>query len=299
MPRETVADRLIESDVVVFARENPDKPFSYQAVDVLKGKCDSIDIDLFLNSSTRRQLKVNEDLVVVLVRGGENRSWRTVGVADRVYQQVVRRVLAFAPQWRGKGGAEKRCEFFLMLFGHENRALFRLAYLEMGRAPYSTIKRLGGIVPKEDILPFLQRREYIEWRALAILMLTQNANESDRKLIESRFDDCCRFALTTNLAAWATAYIELRGASAIDRIQQQYLSNPDRTEEEIRGVITALSVHGRDGHTHLRDQIARSYAIAMKNHPAVADAMRKDLADWAEADETAPNAPVSGDGKPT
>ena len=68
MPQTTAADLLIESDVVVFAREDPDKPFSYQAVDVIKGDLDSTAIDLFVNSSTRRRLEVHETLVVVLAR---------------------------------------------------------------------------------------------------------------------------------------------------------------------------------------------------------------------------------------
>ena len=115
MPQTTAADLLIESDVVVFAREDPDKPFSYQAVDVIKGDLDSTAIDLFVDSSTRRRLEVTETLVVVLARDRKDQSWRTVGIADGMYQQVVRRILAVAQDWSGPNGAEKRCEFFLTL----------------------------------------------------------------------------------------------------------------------------------------------------------------------------------------
>ena len=116
MPQTTVADRLIEADVVAFARENPDQPFSYRAVEVLKGELESREIDLFVNSSTRQRLKANQDMIAVLVRDKEQ-SWRSIGVADKVYQHVVRRVLAVSPEWSGEQGTEKRCEFFLTLFG--------------------------------------------------------------------------------------------------------------------------------------------------------------------------------------
>jgi hypothetical protein len=283
MPQVTAADRLIEAEVVAFARENPGQPFSYRAVEVLKGRLDSPEIDLFVNSSTRRQLQANGEVVSVLVRG-KDQSWRSIGVADKVFQQVVRRVLAVSPQWSGERGAEERCQFFMTLIGHEDRTLFELAYLEMGRAPYDMIKRVAGLIPKERLQPILTRREYIEWRSLAILMLTQNAGESERRLVNTQFDERSRFALTTNLAAWVTAYIELNGADAIEAIDGQYFNNPSRSEAEIRAVVTAMSVHGRDGHTQLRDRIVRSYGIAIRNHPTVTGPISQDLADWGRYD---------------
>jgi hypothetical protein len=280
MPQTTAADLLIESDVVVFAREDPGKPFSYQAVEVLKGALDSTAIDLFVNSSTRRRLEVNKTLVVVLARDSRDQSWRTVGIADGTYQQVVRRILAVSQDWIGPNGAERRCEFFLTLLGHKNRALFELAYLELGRAPYRTIKRAGRNVSREDLLPLLQRREYIEWRPLAILMLSQSANAQDRESIDEHFANCCEFSLTTDLAAWATAYIELNGATAIKRIDREYFANPGRSDKEVRAVVAALSLHGQDGHTHLRDQIVRSYEMAIRNHSVTSEQIAKELAKW-------------------
>jgi hypothetical protein len=274
MPQTTVADRLIEGEVVVFAREDPDKPFSFQAIEVLKGTLDSTTIDLFVDSPNRRRLEFNKHLVIVLVRDRTDRAWRTVGIADNSYRQVVRRILAVAQEWTGPAGAEKRCEFFLTLFGHENRALSELAYLELGRAPYRTIKRFSRHVSRKDLLPFLQHPDYIQWRPLAILMLSQSADAQDRASIDKNFADCCEFSLTTDLAAWATAYIELNGASAIERIEREYFANPGRSEKEVRAIVAALSLHSQDGHTQLREQIVRSYEIAMRNYPEVAKQVR-------------------------
>jgi hypothetical protein len=111
-------------------------------------------------------------------------------------------------------------------------------------------------------------------------MLSQSADAQDRKYIEENFADCCEHSLTLNLAAWATAYIELNGARAIERIEQEYLANPQRSEKEVRAIVAALSLHGHDGRMELRDQIVRSYEIANRHHPVVSELIAKDIADW-------------------
>ena len=279
-PTTTVADALIESQLVVFAREDHDKPFTYRPVQVLKGSVETGNIDLFVNSTTRRMLQVHASDVVVLIRETEEGPWKSLGIADEEYQQVIHRILALSQDWVGKNGTAKRCAFFAQLLGHDNRAIFELSYLELGRAPYSTIKRVARLMSVEDLLPILQKREYFKWRSLAILMLAQDADVETRKLIKDRFEVCCKFAVTTNLGAWAAAFIEIEGTSAIDLIQDHYLRDTNRTEEEIQAVITALSIHGQDGRAGLRDRIASSYGVALQYHPYIAGRIANDLADW-------------------
>ena len=101
MPQTTAADRLINSQIVVFAREDPHKPFSYRTVNVLKGNPATTGVDLFINSSTRRRLSANPTHVAVLCRTDENSPWISLGIADQVYQQVVRRILALSREWNG------------------------------------------------------------------------------------------------------------------------------------------------------------------------------------------------------
>ena len=55
-PVKTAADFLIDSATVILAREHPDKPFLYAPVDLLKGNPDRVEIDLLLDSATRRLL---------------------------------------------------------------------------------------------------------------------------------------------------------------------------------------------------------------------------------------------------
>lgn len=283
-PTRTTADNVIASESIVFARESPDKPFAYRPLEVLKGAEISGDVDLFVNSSARRRLRANPAFRAVLVRRDIDTPWKSLGIADEEFQAVIRRILLFSSQWSEYDDRTYRHDFFLSLFGHKNHAISELAYLEIGRAPYSTIKRLGRTISHESIRPMLRRREYIQWRPLAILLLAQSAKEQDHQLIENAFHDCQRFSLTTNLSAWSTAYIELHKLGAVNAIEKIYLGDARRTEAEIRAVIAALSIHGQYGHIQLRENIARSYGTALQFHPSVAGVIAKDLAAWQKND---------------
>jgi hypothetical protein len=194
----------------------------------------------------------------------------------------VQRIVVFAPEWQGAKGPQKRLEYFLTLWNHENRAVFELAYLELGKAPYSAIRKFGAEIPVEELQPMLTRRDYFEWRSLAILMLAQRTDEVSRQLIAGTFENCARFSLTAHLAAWATAYVELHGIEGVDAIERAYLRNPKRTEQEIRSVLAALSLHGQLGDAGLRRRIVASYGSALEDHPRVADAIARDLTEWNE-----------------
>ena len=280
MPTKTVADHLIESETVVLARENVEKPFTYSVVKVLKGEPPTEPFGLFVDSATRRRLKFHPGEAVVLVRRDMGQNWQRLGIADEKYQNVVERILLFADRWTREGDVQHRLEFFLSLFGHKNRSIFELAYLELGRAPYEKIKQMAEFVSREELLPLLQRREYIEWRPLAILLLAQKADPRDRKLIEETFQSCQEFGATTNLAAWATAYIEIHGEQAIEEIEATYLRASERSAAEIRAVLMALSVHGQSARTQFRDRIVKSYGVALQFHPATAGSIAADLTQW-------------------
>jgi hypothetical protein len=58
------------------------------------------------------------------------------------------------------------------------------------------------------------------------------------------------------------------------------LRDSKRNESEVRAVLKALSVHGRNGHVHLRDQIVASYRVALKEHPSIAGPIAADLLQW-------------------
>jgi hypothetical protein len=150
----------------------------------------------------------------------------------------------------------------------------------MGRAPYGVIKWLSRVVPREQTERILNRPQYIKWRSLAILLLAHRGEAQDTKYVTESFHLAERFGLTTNLAAWAAASIELDGAEAVSFIEDRYFRNPDREKDELVEVLKALSLHGTEGHTHLRDQIVKSYALLLESHPKMAANVAKDLLAW-------------------
>jgi hypothetical protein len=279
VPEKTVADYLIESDIAILAREDQARPFFYEPVEVLKGAAAGAPIDLFMDSATRRRLASAPARAVVLVHGGAGRGWRSLGYADADYEEVVRHIIDHAAGWQTTDHPD-RLEYFAGLLGHDNQILAELAYLEVGRAPYSKIKALSDRVRPEQIRRYLTDMAYYDWRPLAILMLAHTGNEQDRQHISRSFDLAEKHQILGNLAAWATAYIEIKGADAIDRIEDRYFRGSDRTRAELTEITKALAVHGSEGHVELRDRIVDAYAVLLKNHPSMVGYVARDLAVW-------------------
>jgi hypothetical protein len=285
-PEKTAADVLIESSFVALAREDPNEPFSLAPVEFLKGSDDGSEIGLFLDSVTRRALATDTSRTVVIVREDKGSPWRRLALASSQYEAVVRRIILFAPEWQAANGRLRRVGFFLQLFGHKDPLISELAYLEMGRAPYGVIKQLRGFVAREQIQRILNRPQYIEWRSLAILMLAHRGTASDRQYIADSLRSAERFRLSTNLAAWAAASVEIEGAQAISFIEERYFGMPNRGDDELQEVVMALSLHGGEGRVELRDRIVAAYGKLLEVHPEMSAHVAADLLAWNRSEWT-------------
>ena len=279
-PQKSTADLLIESEAVVLAREDPERPFHLKAIELLSGNPQTEEIDLFLDSATRRTLKLDPERSVVVVRlteDGESQ-WRRVGMGDGEFDPLARDILQLAPAWQRD--PKLRPRFFSKFLGHENPQLSSLAHLEVGRAPYDQIKALGDALTRDQLRSFLGNFRYIEWHSLYILLLAQSEDPRDRAYIAERFRSAREFSLSLNLAAWATAAIEIEGSRAIDTIEADYFRNPNRNAEELEAVALALSVQGNSRQTDLRDRIVASYATLISTHPSMTGKVALDLIAW-------------------
>ena len=280
IPKASAADYLLAADRVVLARENPDKPFSLKAIEVLKGDAGSPEIDLFLDSNTRRVLAAYPERTVVCVHrvSGPEAGWMRVGMTNEIFGPLVREILDRSSRW--KEAPKERLAFFAKLLGDENGEIRQIAHIEVARAPYNEIRALGGILPREEIHAFLANFRYVEWHALYILLLAQSGNELDRPLIADKVRSAERFSSTLQLAAWATAWIEVDEGEALDFLGQHYFERPGRREDEMSALLMALSVHGNNGQVHLRDRIADDYRMILDSHPALASGIVADLTAW-------------------
>ena len=73
-----------------------------------------------------------------------------------------------------------------------------------------------------------------------------------------------------NLAAWATALIEIDGKDAIDQLESDYLSKPGRDPDTVLEIVKALSTHGSRDRPRLRRRIAESYELLIQTYPSLA-----------------------------
>ena len=283
-PNESLVDRVAQGDCVVLATLSPNDPFAFAPVEILKGDYQGESIDLLVNSTTRRSLNTDDSLRVVLVKSVEDRAWHSLGVVSPAYEQVVRRIAIFSDHWSDSEGRQRRVQFFLPLFGHDDPQIRELAYLELGRAPYSVIKQLGRTTLCRRYQEYLTSRQYVEWRSLAILLLAQSEKTADQRFILDSFHAAERFGITSNLSAWAAAAIELQGVEAIDFIEEQYLSKADRSTEEVEAILRALSLHGSEGNPELRQRILLSYRVLLNNHSHLAALVVRDLTAWKHYD---------------
>lgn len=276
-PQETNADHVIGSGTAVFARENPARPFSYVVLETFKGRYDGSAIPLFLDSMTARALQLYPALQVILVQNHPGGIWRALGVAGSEYRGVMRQVA----DWdvRSKTPAE-RTIFFAQYLRHEDRRLAELAFLEVGRAPYATLRDLKTNVGRDDIYRMINDIFHVEWHGLYILMLGMSDRPDDIAFVRGKLKTAAEYGLTTNLAAYATAFIEMTGTDGLTQLTEEYLVDSDRNNAELLEIVRALSVQGKGGAIELRAEIIDAYGRLLVHHPELAGYVANDLFNW-------------------
>jgi hypothetical protein len=279
-PTKTLADRLLEADALVMAREDPERPFHYAAVETLKGDPGDAPIDAFLPSKTRRVLARHPERRMLLARVEPGGGWAALGIADGDYERIVRRIVQHAGAWRPmETDNRQRLAELAPLLGHADSRLHEMAYLEIGRAPYADIRRIASEVPIDKVRGMLDQPRYLEWRSLAILMLAQSTDPADRERIRTSLEAKQRLGSLLNLAAWATAYLAIEGTGGVEQIQRWYLVRTDRSREELREIVKALSVVA-GAEAQMREPVAAAYRKLLEMHPSLASDVSHDLIAW-------------------
>jgi hypothetical protein len=284
LPQKSAADFLLESDVVVLAREDPERPFYFARVAVLKGSPGEGKIDLFLDTSARRHLTLHPEHSILLVKGGDatNPGWRRIGLMDDALASIVQETLRRARIW--KENPAERTAFFARRLDDASPQIRTLAHLELARAPYAEIRKYGDVLSREAIRAFLGEIRYVEWHPLYILLLAQDGRPEDVQRIRKSMESAARFGSTLNLSAWATALVEIDQEKGVQFLEKHYLTQAGRSGEELRAICAALSVHGTSESGALRDRIVGAYRDAIIHHPELTPDLIKDLLAWRRYD---------------
>ena len=286
-PKTTLADLLMDKVSVVFAREKIGKPYFFYALEVLKGAIGGDDFEAYIYSADRRRLNKNLEDVAVFGKNDSGDDWQYLEYADREYQAFVREIVLQADSWQKFKVSTRRIDFFAERLTSSNPRILEQAYLEVGRAPYSSIKGIAGSIPRRQIREFLANWRLIEWHSLYILMLGQSRHPDDRAYIQNKLKNYARHQITRNLSAWVTAFVESQPDSGVEEVKRLFFSTRDRTQDELEEVVKGFSVLGSEGGIPFkpeivdrRHRIVKSYATLLDNYPTMAGLVAKDLINW-------------------
>jgi len=282
VPTTSPADYLLESELIVIAREDPGAPYWLRIGKVLKGDASGVDRDFFLESPLQTGPSLNRNREVICAYGSrEGRSqpeWARVGDADVAFAPLVHEILQLGEQW--KANPRERASFFARHLAHRNQQVRALAHLEVARAPYDQIREFAGSLSPEELRASLQNFRLTDWHPLYILLLAQSEEAVDHQLITDKVRSAAESRRTLHLAAWVTGWIENDPEAALEFVEANYLSDNRRETAEIRAISQALSVHGNRGHVHLRNRIVKGYQQVLEQHPMLAPGIVTDLMAW-------------------
>jgi hypothetical protein len=292
---KTVADKLIEADVVVLARVDPERPTTYAPIALLRGNA-AEPIPIVVEGAMRRRLEAKPDDAVLIAYTPEE-GWIELAYAAPPVRRVAEDVLSAAPDWELDDGSA-RFDFFADRHDHPDPTVRDLALTELSAAPYAHIRTLQPRVSGKAIREVLRDPTRAQLAPVHILFLALSDDPKDHGLVRSAVATAARHGLHSNLAAWATAYGEIDGPPAIDRMRALFFDHPPRDPQVLRGVVIAFSTLAQGGDPALRPGVDAAFrALASNGPPALAAEAAKQLTwaeDWSQA-ETFAELLASGD----
>ena len=247
---ESLVDRLLKNNQIVLARPDPQETLRFEIIDTLEGAPGASKIPLTLADIERRRLIANPGDAVLFARTGFFGNWQRIGYVTDRHRDLFKQITDRLPDWR-KGLAEDRAALFARYVADEDPLVRTTALVELGRLPYATLRSLehgtdaGQILDRLAVLP----EHYLIPIRLQLIGLTK-----DRTVLGT-LEDLLAEAVQANdpnVLHYATAYVELGGASAVHTLSEAYLSDPDLSLDTRRKVMEAVALHLREGDPRLR-----------------------------------------------
>lgn len=274
LPSETIADRLAASPIIVLARPDTSNLAQFQPNVWLKGnpKTELPPIPHVVNSVARLGFARNPQDGVVFAYRPDGPGWDRIAYADPKVRQMVVDILAALPNWVDGRDDPDRFAFFAQRLTDQNPTVQNLALIELAQARYSLIRTLEPELSLEEIKAVLRDPMKTPLVPLFTVMLGLIEDEAASDLVRDVVGKADQLKLNSDVTAWATALIEIDENSAVEKLARIVfeLGADPRTRKTAETALTALALHGTEGHVALRDQIADILASAAEIDPAFA-----------------------------
>ena len=282
LPEETVSDHVRASDAVVLARPTPENEFRYAPDRWLKGEANQSlpPIPHLVDTGTRHRLRRNAADAVVFIHRPDEMGWQRLGYANAPVRQLMEALVDVAPDWPGGRDDPERFAFFAARHGHPDPTVRRIATIEISQAPYRLIRTMTPVLDRVELETLLSNPTLAPLAPLYVLMLGLIDDPQADALIRSMVTRAQRYGMGADLLAWTTALIEVDGNAAIDRLASMVLGPVPVARETAEVVIEGLGLHGTEGRTALRSDIAAVLHEMTKRDPALAARAVHHLTVW-------------------
>lgn len=288
LPERTLADHVADAAAVALARPDPDDPFRYAVSEYLKGDAVGAPggIPFLIDSTTRRRMAGDAEVFTILSRELPGSDWALHATGGAAMVSVVREVADRSDDWLADDGNEGRFAFFAALHDSPEPGVRSLALAEISGARYGLIRTLAPKLSRADVVRVLRDPTMFEWAPIHILLLGLSDDAADRAFVRSAFEAAGRSPAATTLGAWTTAYLEVDGAAALDRIRTAYIDDPARSEAQMIEIVRALSTFSAVAEPALGDDVLTHLGMLATARPGVAAEAARELSlagDWSLA----------------
>lgn len=244
------------------------------------------------------------DKPLLLLRGGPNQPWSSMGTIGGEYASWLRELAATLlvqgthtrPAWPqtmqmsaelSDAGWKRRVALVLPYLENLEPLAAEIAFGEAVRAPYAALRTVRSRIDAATIAKWLDDPKLSSRSSAYLLLLGFAGSADDAVRLEQRIDAAWTSHDATNLAAMLAADLELRGPFRVDWIEHSYFADRKRTLPEIEAALLALNVHGGANATVPRDRVIQAYLYFIRERAPMAGFVALQLADWGYWDAAA------------
>ncbi|MEX0284156.1 MAG: hypothetical protein AB3N23_06050 [Paracoccaceae bacterium] len=288
-PEETPVDKMLGSDHIVLAKQDPNDPFRFVAVSAIRGSLDDVELPHLVDSVSRRKLGLNPDDAVLFARLGSYGPWERLAYLDEDYRELVAAVALRLEDWQ-YGGDEERFQMFADRHQHENPDIRQLALSELDRAPYDLLRNLRFDPDASLIARAMYRPEMADFMPIHVLLLGLSGDDAARDLLNKGMDEALIAQTSVFIGAWATALIELDGTRAVDQLAQRLRADETLLPDTREALIEAFAIHSQAGDPEVQQYVVETVSSLLAEDAMYAGMVARQMGsrgDWSQAETLA------------